>query len=221
MRVLVVEDDALIARGIVAGLRSHGLTMDSVGTAAEAEVAVALGHLDALVLDLGLPDADGTELLRRLRAAGHDVPILLLTARDAVKDRIAGLHAGADDYMTKPFDLGELAARLHALVRRADGRSINLIESGPLQLDPTTRETWLSGAPVALSRHESALLAALMAADGRCLTGEQLKDSLYGFEQEVGSNALNVHLHNLRRKLGAGVVETVRGIGYRFGGIDP
>lgn len=221
MRVLVVEDDALIARGIVAGLRSHGLTVDSVGTAAQAEAAVATAHLDALVLDIGLPDADGIELLRRLRAAGDEVPILLLTARDAIEDRIAGLQAGADDYMTKPFDLGELAARLHALVRRADGRSINLIESGPLQLDPASGETWLSGSRVALSHRESSLLAALMAADGRCLSGEQLRDSLYGFEQDVGSNALNVHIHNLRRKLGARVVETVRGIGYRFGGIDP
>ncbi len=221
MRVLVVEDDALIARGVVAGLRAHGFTVDAVGTAAEAETAVSSGHLDALVLDLGLPDADGTELLGRLRAAGHTVPILLLTARDAVEDRIGGLQAGADDYMVKPFDLGELAARLHALVRRADGRSVNFLESGPLKLDPTSGETWLAGVPVLLARHEAALLAALMAADGRCLTGEQLRDSLYGFEQDVGSNALNVHLHHLRRKLGAGVVETVRGIGYRFGGIRP
>lgn len=221
VRVLVVEDDALIARGIVVGLRSHGLTVDSVDTAAQAQMAVTTGHLDALVLDVGLPDLVGTELLRRLRAAGHAVPILLLTAKDAIEDRIAGLQAGADDYMTKPFDLGELAARLHALVRRADGRSINLIEAGPLQLDPASGETWLSGATVALSRRESALLAALMAVDGRCLSGEQLKDSLYGFDQEVGSNALNVHIHNLRRKLGAQVVETVRGIGYRFGGVEP
>ena len=221
MRVLVVEDDALIARGIVAGLRSHGLTVDSVGTAAQAAVAVITGHLDAVVLDVGLPDSDGIQLLGRLRASGQGMPILLLTARDAVEDRIAGLQAGADDYMVKPFDLGELAARLHALVRRADGRSINLIQSGPLKLDPASGETWLSGDRVALSRRESTLLAALMAAEGRCLSGEQLKDSLYGFNQDVGSNALNVHIHNLRRKLGTRVVETVRGIGYRFGGIDP
>ncbi len=221
MRVLVVEDDALIARGIVAGLRSHGLTVDAVGTAAQAEVAVTTGHLDAVVLDVGLPDSDGIQLLGRLRASGQGMPILLLTARDAVEDRIAGLQAGADDYMVKPFDLGELAARLHALVRRADGRSINLIQSGPLKLDPASGETWLSGDRVALSRRESTLLAALMAAEGRCLSGEQLKDSLYGFNQDVGSNALNVHIHNLRRKLGTRVVETVRGIGYRFGGIDP
>lgn len=220
MRVLVVEDDALIARGIVAGLRSHGFTADSVDTAAQAHAAVITGHLDAMVLDIGLPDADGTELVGRLRAAGHAVPILLLTARDAVEDRITGLQAGADDYMIKPFDLGELAARLHALVRRADGRSVNLIESGPLKLNPASGETWLNDVPIALSRRESSLLGALMAADGRCLTGEQLKDSLYGFNQDVGSNALNVHIHNLRRKLGASVVTTVRGIGYRFGGVE-
>lgn len=220
MRVLVVEDDALIARGIVAGLRSHGITVDAVGTAAQAEVAVATGHVDVMVLDLGLPDADGTELLRRLRASGHTLPILLLTARDAVEDRIAGLQGGADDYMVKPFDLGELAARLHALLRRSGGRSINLLESGPLAIDPASGEAWLAGDPLSLSRRETALLTALMEAGGRCLSADQLKDSLYGYQQDVGSNAINVHIHNLRRKLGAGVIETVRGIGYRFGAVQ-
>ena len=219
MRVLVVEDDVLIARGILAGLRSHDITADTVGTVAQAEAAMATGHFDVIVLDLGLPDTDGTELLRRLRGDGHTLPILLLTARDAVEDRIAGLQGGADDYMVKPFDLGELVARLHALLRRSGGRSVNLLESGPLAIDPASGEAWLAGEPLPLSRRETALLTALMEAGGRCLSADQLKDSLYGYEQDVGSNAINVHIHSLRRKLGSGVVETVRGIGYRFGGV--
>ncbi len=221
MRVLVVEDDALIARGVVAGLRAHGMTADRVANAAQAELACQTGHCDAMVLDLGLPDEDGMQLLLRMRQRGDMMPILLLTARDAVEDRIAGLRGGADDYLVKPFDLGELVARLHALMRRASGRSVNVIEAGVLRLDPANGEAWLDDARVELSRREAALLASLMQASGRCLTGEQLKDSLYGFDQGIGSNAINVHIHNLRRKLGANVVETVRGLGYRFGAAGP
>lgn len=217
MRVLVVEDDELIARGIVSGLRAYGMTADSVPNAVHADLARQSGHCDAMVLDLGLPDEDGLQLLARMRQRGDTLPVLLLTARDAVEDRIAGLQGGADDYLVKPFDLGELVARLHALMRRASGRSVNLIEVGALSLDPASGQTWLDGQPVELSRRETDLLASLMQAGGRCLSGEQLKDSLYGFEQEVGSNAINVHIHNLRRKLGPEVVETVRGLGYRFG----
>ena len=217
MRVLVVEDDELIARGIVSGLRAHGLTADHVGSASQAELSLRSGHCDAMLLDLGLPDADGMDFLARLRARGNTVPVLLLTARDAVEDRIAGLHGGADDYMGKPFDLGEVVARLHALVRRAAGRSVNRIESGALALDPSSGQAWLHGETVELSRRETELLSALMQAGGRCLSGEQLKDSLYGFDQDVGSNAINVHIHNLRQKLGPSVIETVRGLGYRFG----
>ena len=217
MRVLIVEDDELIARGVVSGLRAYGLTADSVASVAQAELALHSGHCDAMVLDLGLPDEDGMQLLARLRQRGDTLPVLLLTARDAVEDRIAGLQGGADDYLVKPFDLGELVARLHALIRRAGGRGVNLIEAGSLSLDPASGQAQLDGAPVELSRRETELLASLMQAGGRCLTGEQLKDSLYGFDQEVGSNAINVHIHNLRRKLGSDVVETVRGLGYRFG----
>ena len=143
--------------------------------------------------------------------------MLLLTARDTVEDRIEGLQGGADDYLVKPFDLGELVARLHALIRRAAGRGSNLVEAGALRYDPSSGEAWLHGEPVELSRRESTLLASLIQADGRCLSAEQLKDRLYGLDQEVASNAVNVHVHNLRRKLGADVVETVRGLGYRFG----
>lgn len=217
MRILVVEDDELIARGVVSGLRAYGMTADSVPSVAQAELARQSGHCDAMVLDLGLPDEDGMQLLARMRQRGDTLPVLLLTARDAVEDRIAGLQGGADDYLVKPFDLGELVARLHALMRRASGRSVNLIEAGALSLDPASGQAWLDGTPIELSRRETELLASLMQAGGRCLSGEQLKDSLYGFEQEVGSNAINVHIHNLRRKLGPDVVDTVRGLGYRFG----
>lgn len=217
MRILVVEDDELIARGLVTGLRAYGMTADRVASVAHAETALQTIHCDAMVLDLGLPDEDGMKLLARVRQSGNALPVLLLTARDAVDDRIAGLQGGADDYLVKPFDLGELVARLQALSRRAAGRSVNLIESGALSLDPASGQAWLDGKPVELSRRETALLGSLMQAGGRCLSGEQLKDSLYGFEQEVGSNAINVHIHHLRRKLGADIVETLRGLGYRFG----
>jgi len=217
MRILVVEDDELIARGIVSGLRAHGFTADTVGTASAAELALAQAHCDAMVLDRGLPDGDGLSLLVRLRRRGDTLPVLLLTARDAVEDRIHGLQGGADDYLVKPFDLGELAARLRALIRRAGGRGSNLVEAGPLRFDPSSGEAWLAGDPVELSRREAALLGCLLQADGRSLSTEQIKDSMYGLDQEVGSNAVNVHVHNLRRKLGAGAIETVRGIGYRFG----
>ncbi len=217
MRILVVEDDDLIARGIASGLRAYGFAADTVPSAAQAELALANAECDAMVLDRGLPDGDGLSLLNRLRAGGSTLPVLLLTARDTVEDRIEGLQGGADDYLVKPFDLGELVARLHALIRRAGGRSSNVVEAGPLRYDPSSGEAWLDGEPVELSRRESTLLASLIHADGRCLSAEQLKDRVYGLDQEVASNAVNVHVHNLRRKLGAGVVETVRGLGYRFG----
>ena len=217
MRILVVEDDDLIARGIVAGLRAYGFTADTVPSLAQAELALSHAACDAMVLDRGLPDGDGLSLLARLRERGDGLPVLLLTARDAVEDRIEGLQGGADDYLVKPFDLGELVARLHALIRRAGGRSSNLVEAGGLRFDPSNGDAWLAGEPVELSRRESTLLASLVQADGRCLTTEQIKDRLYGLDQEVASNAVNVHVHNLRRKLGADVVETVRGLGYRFG----
>jgi len=158
--------------------------------------------------------------LQRLRAGGMTLPVLILTARDAVEDRIAGLRAGADDYLLKPFDLNELAARLHALLRRAAGRSVDVIEHGPLRLNPASGEAFLEGQAVVLSRRELALLAALLHARGGILSADQLKDSLYDFNEEIESNALNVHIHHLRRKLGADIIETVRGVGYRFSGVN-
>ncbi|MCR7869443.1 response regulator, partial [Pseudomonas aeruginosa] len=208
MHVLLTEDDDLIASGIVAGLNAQGLTVDRVASAADTQALLQVARFDVLVLDLGLPDEDGLRLLQRLRQQGVDLPVLVLTARDAVTDRVAGLQAGADDYLLKPFDLRELGARLHTLQRRSAGRCVNVIEHGRLSYDPSTRETWLDGRPVELSRREQALLQALLNNRGRILSGEQLKDSVYGFGDEVESNALNVHIHHLRRKLGNAIVQT-------------
>jgi DNA-binding response OmpR family regulator len=216
MRVLLIEDDELIAHGILTGLRAHGIIIDKVGNASEAKAALAILHCDVIILDLGLPDEDGMSLLQHLRATGLTLPVLILTARDAVEDRVAGLTKGADDYLLKPFDLNELVARLHALLRRAAGRSVTLIEHGALRFDPTSGETWRHGQAVVLSRREQALLAALLQARGRILNADQMKDSLYHFEEEIESNALSVHIHNLRRKLGADLIETIRGLGYRI-----
>ncbi|HHG4297784.1 response regulator [Pseudomonas aeruginosa] len=217
MHVLLTEDDDLIASGIVASLNAQGLTVDRVASAADTQALLQVARFDVLVLDLGLPDEDGLRLLQRLRQQGVDLPVLVLTARDAVTDRVAGLQTGADDYLLKPFDLRELGARLHTLQRRSAGRCVNVIEHGRLSYDPSTRETWLDGRPVELSRREQALLQALLNNRGRILSGEQLKDSVYGFGDEVESNALNVHIHHLRRKLGNAIVQTVRGLGYRLG----
>ncbi|EPF67780.1 MULTISPECIES: response regulator [Pseudomonas] len=217
MHVLLCEDDELIASGIVAGLHAQGLNLDRVGSASAAHAILDAAQFDVMILDLGLPDEDGISLLRSLRSRGHNIPVLILTARDDVDDRVKGLHAGADDYMVKPFDLRELFARLHTLVRRVAGRTVNHIEHGILTYDPSTRETWLSGTAIDLSRREQAVLLALLNNPGRVLSLEQLKDSVYGFTDEVESNALNVHIFHLRRKLGVQIIETVRGSGYRLG----
>jgi two-component system response regulator QseB len=220
MHVLVCEDDELIASGIVAGLGAQGLTVERVGTAAAARAMLKVAEFDVMVLDLGLPDEDGLKLLQQLRSQGLEIPVLILTARDSVTNRVDGLQAGADDYLLKPFDLRELAARLHTLLRRVAGRSVNLIEHGRLVYNPSSRETLLGGQSVDLSRREQALLQALLQNRGRVLSSEQLKDSVYGLNDELESNALNVHIHHLRRKLGNGIVETVRGLGYRLGPAD-
>lgn len=217
MRVLVVEDDELVASGIVAGLQLSGIDADHVVNAGMADAATRVGHFDVLILDLGLPDADGLSLLKKWRTAGHNWPVLVLTARDELGDKVAGLRSGADDYLVKPFELDELVARLHALQRRSAGRSVDLIEHGPLTFDPATREALLYGVRVDLSRRELSLLSALLHHGQRVLSTEQVKDALYGFGDTVESNAINVHIHHLRRKLGPGIVETMRGLGYRLG----
>jgi two-component system response regulator QseB len=221
MHVLVVEDDELVGRGIVAGLRLYGLTVDHVASAAHAEAAIAAWRFDVCVLDLGLPDGDGMDLLARWRAARRELPVLVLTARDAVEHRIAGLRAGADDYLLKPFDLDELVARVHALLRRAAGHGTDCIQRGPLSFTVSSGEVLLHGEGVDLSRRELALLRAFLQNPTRILSAEHLQDCLYGFDQEVESNAVNVHVHHLRRKLGKGIVETVRGQGYRLGEAGP
>lgn len=217
MRVLLVEDDELIGKGIVAGLRAHGITVHHVCTAVDAETAQTENSFSALVLDLGLPDRDGMELLSAVRAIEPCLPVLILSARDAIDHRIAGLQQGADDYMTKPFDLRELAARLHALVRRTQGRAAQIIVAGPLRLEPESGLAWLGGQAISLSRREVDLLAHLAAANARWIPPDLLNERLYGLGEEVSSNALNVHIHNLRRKLGADVIETSRGLGFRLG----
>ena len=217
MHVLLIEDDALVASGIQAGLTAYDFVVDHVSTIAEAKGALEAVSSDVVILDRGLPDGDGLVQLEAWRSAGIDVPVLVLTARDGVSDRVAGLRGGADDYLVKPFDLDELVARLQALLRRAAGRSRALIEHGALCLDPLAREVTVSGSPVVLSRRELVLLETFLQSPRSVLSPDQLKDSLYGMSDEVESNALNVHIHHLRRKLGPGVIETVRGLGYRLG----
>lgn len=220
MHVLLIEDDTLVGSGIRSGLAMASFSVDWFRTAAAARLSLAATDSDIVVLDLGLPDGDGMTLLREWRADGHDVPVLVLTARDAVADRIAGLETGADDYMLKPFDLDELTARLQALLRRAAGRARPVIEHGPIRFDPGSRRVWRDGHAVELTRREFMLLNKLLHARGAILSTEQLKDALYGLDTDVESNAINVHIHHLRRKLGNGLIRTVRGLGYQLGEPD-
>ena len=214
MRVLVVEDDPLLGDGIRAGLAQSGFATDWVRDGMAAQLALDSGLPDAVVLDLGLPRLAGLELLRRLRAAGNKTPVVIVTARDAVEDRIKGLDSGADDYVVKPFDLQELAARLRALIRRAAGEASPLVRIGEVELDPAARRVRFRDAPVELPAREFALLHALMLSAGRVLTREQLAERLYAWGEEVESNAIDVHVHHLRRKLAPQVIRTVRGVGY-------
>jgi DNA-binding response OmpR family regulator len=215
MRLLLVEDDPMIGRAVRQGLGDAGFAVDWVTDGRSAELALGNGVYDLAVLDLGLPGKDGMAVLRELRARRETLPVLVATARDAVPDRIAGLNAGADDYVLKPFDLDELIARVRALLRRHAGAASPLLECGRLALDAVKREVTLGGEPVSLSAREFALLEALMQRPGAVLSREQLEDAIYGWKQEVGSNAVEVHVHNLRRKLGAGTIRNVRGVGYK------
>lgn len=214
MRILLAEDDPLLGDGLRAGLRQRGFLVDWVRDGAAAERELRAQPYAAAVLDLGLPLLDGLLVLQRARQAGVTLPVLVLTARDALPDRISGLDSGADDYTVKPVDLDELAARLRALVRRAAGQPQALLQAGALQLDSAARSVRLDGLPVALSTREFDLLQALLLAAGRVLSREQLEQQLYGWGQEVDSNAVEVHIHHLRKKLGAAVIQTVRGVGY-------
>ena len=214
MRLLLVEDDRMIGESICDGLGREGHRVDWVRDGQAAETAIAAEPYSAVLLDLGLPRRDGLEVLRRVRAARNDVPVLVITARDAISDRVKGLDAGADDYLVTPFDLDELSARVRALSRRAAGRAQPLVRRGPITLDPATRQVRVRGVPVSLSGREYALLEALTERPGLVLSREQLEEKLYGWGDEVGSNAVEVHIHNLRRKLGAELIRTERGMGY-------
>ena len=216
MRLLLVEDDPMIGAGVQSGLRQEGHTVDWVRDGKAAELALASGVHEMLLLDLGLPHKSGLELLSGLRRQGLDLPVLVITARDSVADRVKGLDAGADDYLVKPFDLDELSARIRALMRRRAGRASPRIEHGPLTLDPATHQVTLNGDPLALSAREFALLHALLEQPGVPLSRAQLEERLYGWNEEVESNTVEVYIHALRRQLGAEWIRNVRGVGYRI-----
>ncbi|MDQ0512998.1 DNA-binding response OmpR family regulator [Angulomicrobium amanitiforme] len=216
MRILLVEDDPVLADGVRAGLVLAGLTVDAVTTCADAHAALGICRFDAVVLDLMLPDGSGLDVLARLRARQDATPVLVLTALDETPDRIRGLDAGADDYLGKPFDLDELAARLRALARRGGGRASALMHHGPIAIDPATLAVSLEGSPVPVSRREFAVLSMLMERPGVIRSRGELEERLYGWQEEVESNTIEVYVHNLRAKLGRDLIETVRGIGYRL-----
>lgn len=214
MRLLLVEDDSMIGQSIEAGLRGAGFAVDWIRDGAAADLALATTAYDLIVLDLALPRQDGLELLRKLRRGGKAVPVLIVTARDSVSDRVTGLNAGADDYLVKPFDLDELIARVHALLRRNAGRASPELTVGNLVLNPLNHRVMLNDKVVNLSAREFALLHALMMAPGVAFSKDELEEKLYGWDEEVASNVIEVHLHNLRRKLGRDIIRNVRGVGY-------
>ena len=215
MRLLLVEDDGMIGEAVRLGLRKQGLAVDWVQDGVAARAALGAESFDLVLLDLGLPKLDGLQVLKWLRGTGSKVPVLILTARDSVNDRIRGLDAGADDYIVKPFDFDELAARVRAVQRRHSGRAENLVEHLGIRLDPASHAVTRDGAPVNLSHREFALLEALLERPGQVLSRTQLEERLYGWGEEVESNAVEVHIHNLRKKLGAEYIQNVRGVGYR------
>jgi len=217
LRLLLVEDDALLASGLVVALRRAGYTVEHVGDGAAALAALRDNAFDLAVLDLGLPDLDGTRVLEQVRRGGNGLPILILSARDAMRDRVQGLDLGADDYLVKPFELDELLARLRVLMRRHGGRPVNRIERGALVLDvDSLRASW-HGQPVELQRLEFMLLKHLAEHPQRVFNRAQLEESLYGWGEGAESNTIDVHVHHLRKKLAATAIKTVRGVGYRLG----
>jgi two-component system, OmpR family, response regulator QseB len=215
MRALVVEDDPMIGRAVVAGLHEQGYAVDWVRDGHEAELALAHAVYDVALLDLGLPRRDGLEVLKGVRRAKNHLPVLIITARDSVADRIAGLDSGADDYLVKPFDLDELLARTRAVIRRHGGRGQSEIVYGALSVDPVQRRVVFHGAEVELSPREFAVLEALMKEPGAVVSRERLEDAVYGWGEEIGSNSIEVHVHHLRRKLASDLIRNVRGVGYR------
>ena len=218
MRILLVEDDELLGAGVRDALERARYGLEWVRDGRQALAALRAGAFDLVLLDLGLPGMDGLEVLGNLRAGGGATPVLVLTARDTAPQRVAGLDAGADDYLVKPFDVDELLARVRALQRRGRGAAVNVIEHGPLKLDPAALSVTCDGRSVPLQRREFMLLRKLLESPGQVLSRAQLEESVYGWEGGVESNSLDVHIHRLRRKLYADVIRTVRGVGYV---IDP
>lgn len=216
MKILLAEDDTMLGSGIEQGLRMSGFTLDWVRNGLSAQTAMRTQPYDVVLLDIGLPGKDGLELLQWMRQEDLDMAVLVVSARDSVSDRIAGLNLGADDYLPKPFDLDELIARVHALGRRRSGRAQPEMRLGQLQLNPLRREVLLDNQPLPLSAREYDLLLALMERPGTVLSRAQLESSLYGWSEEVSSNAVEVHLHHLRRKLGSEWIKNVRGVGYKL-----
>lgn len=217
MRVLIVEDDRIIGDGLVQGLTLEGYAVDWVQNRQDAESAFDMQSYDLAVIDIGLPDGSGLDVVKHLRAKGNAIPVLILTAYDAVNYKIKGLDLGADDYLIKPFDLNELAARLRALRRRAEGNAGNpVLSRGGVTLDPASHKVTKDGEPVDLGPKEFAILNILMSRDGRVLSKTQIEESLYGWNAEVESNTVEVHIHGLRKKLGRDIIETIRHVGYRM-----
>lgn len=217
MRILLVEDDPMVGAAIRKGLQQDGHTLDWVREAMAAGAALGSGTHELMLLDLGLPGKSGLDLLAELRRAGNALPVIICTARDAVAERVRGLDLGADDYLIKPFAFDELGARMRAVMRRRLGQPTNLLRHGSLTLDPASHEVCLDGTSVALSAREFAILQALMERPSAVLSRAQIEERLYGWDEEVASNAVEVHVHNLRRKLGDGLIRTVRGLGYSLG----
>ncbi|MGE5154799.1 MAG: response regulator [Bdellovibrio bacteriovorus] len=216
MRVLLIEDDGLLGDGLKVGLHQAGWAVDWVRDGDAAQKALGSGIFDVAVLDLGLPKTPGIEVLRWLRGRGDQIPVLILTARDAVRERVTALDSGADDYVTKPFDLDELCARVRALHRRAAGNASPVLSYGGIEIDTSGRSVAYNGAPVSLSPKEFAILQALVENAGKVVARERLMASIYGWDDEVGSNVLEVHVHHLRKKLAATSLKAVRGVGYRL-----
>ena len=216
MRLLLIEDDPMVGRAIEEGLRRAGFAVDWVADGVGGDAALADHDYDLTILDLGLPGRDGLAVLQGLRQRGQRLPVLVVTARDALRDRLAGFEAGADDYLLKPFDLEELVVRVRALLRRAAGNPQAVLAAGALTLDAARKQVALAGQPVELSAREFAVLEALMQRPGAVLSRAELEDSIYGWGEEVASNAIEVHLHHLRRKIGSQRIRNVRGVGYRI-----
>ncbi len=214
MRLLLVEDDSMIGESVRLGLRQDGFVVDWVQDGKAAELALNSEPYALLLLDLGLPKKDGIEVLRNLRAKKNAIPVLVLTARDSVADRINGLDIGADDYLVKPFDLDELAARVRALLRRQSGRTESVVRYGDLVLNPTTHQVHFGEKEITLSAKEFSVLFALIDRPGAVLSRQQLEQHLYGWNEEIESNTIEVHIHNLRKKLGSDIIRNVRGVGY-------